>query len=132
MVAGAAAVGVGAVVLGKVVYDACQENKGEKKKNHEETLLSLGWEEGVGKKGSRQVKKDKFMKLGQKEVKNLQFYEPPIRDNSASDFVSSFEYNRQSNSSYEEQGTRNIFSTFVNNMEYQLEKVSNLLSGTQN
>ena len=63
MVLGVAAVGVGALMVGKVAYDAYQESKGEKKKKHQQTLLSLAWDEGVGKKGSRQAKKDGFLKL---------------------------------------------------------------------
>ena len=112
MAIGAAAVGVGAVVIGKVVYDKIQENKNEKKKIHQDKLLSLGWEEGVGKKGSRQgtSNDEKFIKLGKKEVKNLPAYEPPIEDDSVSDFVSSFEYMPYKDS-------RESFTKFVNNVK---------------
>ena len=65
MVLGVAAIGAGAVILGKVAYDAFQENEREKEKFHRENVSSLGWEEGVGKKGSRQPKKAEFLKIGQ-------------------------------------------------------------------
>ena len=119
MVLGVAAVGAGAVILSKVAYDAFQENEREKEKFHQESLSSLGWEEGVGKKGSRLPKKEGFLKIGQKEVTNLQVYEPPIKDSSVSDFVSSFIYKRKTSFASEEDGvcgvrnlTDNVYSKF--------------------
>ena len=100
-------------------------SKGEKKKKHPQNLLSLGWEEGVGKKGSRQAKKDDFLKLCTKQANNIPVYEPPIQDSSVSDFVSSFEYRKDDIS-------RSTFSDLVNIVENQTNKAADIVFETQN
>ena len=122
MVLGVAAVGVGALMVGKVAYDAYQESKGEQTEKHEQNILSLGWEEGVGKKGSRRVKKEDFVKLGPKQVNNLPVYEPPVKDSSVSDFVSSFEYRKQHSLVCKDDIHGNTFSDLVENKSNQTNK----------
>ena len=128
IILGATVVGVGALVVGKVAYDAYQDSQGKKKKEHQQNLLSLGWEEGVGKKGSRQNKKDSFDKIGNKQTKNLPVYEPPIHDSSVSDFVSSFEYRKEPSLTNEDDNNISRFSNFVSIVEDQTYRASNIVN----
>ena len=131
LVAGVAAVGIGASVLGKVAHDAYQQKTKDKSKAHVENLLSLGWEDGVGKRGSRKSKSteiESFVNIGQKAISNLSTYEPPISDGSVSDFVSAFEYRRERNFASEDDGIVKKSAGFINNIDNKADMIGTLFS----